>query len=762
MATTRKKQRKRQPVPHARRPPRAGSSAAPRAPPSKSQWTWITPRTVVIAGLVVLAVVVLVAMFGSEPRIAGQNGVFVQDVVTETKGRATTFCQNDEVLPKDTASVELSLIATSGLSPRVRVQASKDGRVLTQGTSPAGWTGETLAIPVRSVPRTALGVRLCISVGKGGNVQLVGTKKDTRTYDTSPPTTQDQIKVAYVRPGSESWWAYAPTVLHRMGLGRAWSGSWIVLVILALMIAPGAIAIRQLLRAQTRGPPAADDEDVEPPQGMAARARASLRRVPRTAWVCALIALLNAGAWSFLTPPFQAPDELDHFAYVQLLAETGKPPSKPSFGFSEEERVALAQLKQQGHLATSHIGVWSTAEQQSLERLLDARPSRAGSGAAGTAAAQPPLYYALETIPYSIARGGSLLERMTLMRLLSALLAAVTAFFAYLFVREALPGVRWAWTVAGLATALQPMLGYISGSINADALLFPTSAALLYCIARGFRRELTPALAVAIGAAVAIGVLTKLTFAALLPAVAIALVGMAIRQEPDSKLRALRLPGIAVGVALVPILFEAWLSATAWDRDRLGGPITGATAFGSASGKGGSLLDKLNYVWQFYLPRLPGTADTLPGEWSTRDGWAYSFVGQFGYTGSKPPRWVLEPVLLAAVAAIALSVRALIQGQEKLRARALEFAVYGLMVVGIAVGIAVAAYGAEQSLRQGGGYLFQARYFFPLAALMAGVVALAARGAGRRVGPAIGAAIVMLVLAHNLLSQVTALAHWYG
>jgi len=44
--------------------------------------------------------------------------------------------------------------------------------------------------------------------------------------------------------------------------------------------------------------------------------------------VCALVALLNAACWSFITPPFQVPDEQDHFAYVQQLAETGHLPSK--------------------------------------------------------------------------------------------------------------------------------------------------------------------------------------------------------------------------------------------------------------------------------------------------------------------------------------------------------------------------------------------------------------------------------------------------
>jgi hypothetical protein len=41
-------------------------------------------------------------------------------------------------------------------------------------------------------------------------------------------------------------------------------------------------------------------------------------------------------------------------------------------------------------------------------------------------------------------------------------------------------------------------------------------------------------------------------------------------------------------------------------------------------------------------------------------------------------------------------------------------------------------------------------------------VALAARGAGRRWGPAVGAAIIILMLAHDLFSQLQVIARYYG
>ena len=43
---------------------------------------------------------------------------------------------------------------------------------------------------------------------------------------------------------------------------------------------------------------------------------------------------------------------------------------------------------------------------------LTATPHDSGSAAAGVACPQPPLYYALEAIPYSLARSGTVLDRL--------------------------------------------------------------------------------------------------------------------------------------------------------------------------------------------------------------------------------------------------------------------------------------------------------------------------------------------------------------
>ena len=59
-------------------------------------------------------------------------------------------------------------------------------------------------------------------------------------------------------------------------------------------------------------------------QQLGSLVRSQLRRMPRAAWVCALVAFLNAACWAVISPPFENPDEPSHFAYVQRLAETGQ------------------------------------------------------------------------------------------------------------------------------------------------------------------------------------------------------------------------------------------------------------------------------------------------------------------------------------------------------------------------------------------------------------------------------------------------------
>jgi hypothetical protein len=483
------------------------------------------------------------------------------------------------------------------------------------------------------------------------------------------------------------------------------------------------------------------------------------------ALACALVATINAACWSFITPPFQVPDEPDHFAYVQQLAETGRLPSSAGKQFSPEEETALEDLKQpEVKERPQNTASFTSAQQQRLQRDLSAPLGRTDGGEAGVAAAEPPLFYALQTLPYALGSGASLLDRLELMRLLSALMAGLTALFAFLFVREALPAARWAWTVGGLGVAFAPLLGFMSGAVNPDAMLYAVAAALFYCLARAFRRGLSLISACAIGATIAVGLLTKLNFVGLLPGAGLGLILLARRAAraqdrgaPDAHLhRNSPCVWLACAIALgaAPAVLYAIVNV-------LSGHHTLGIVSGTAGSVGhhGSISGEISYIWQLYLPRLPGMPHDFPGLQTTRDIWLDGYIGLYGWFDTVFPGWVYD-VALVPTGLIALGcLRALLAARPALRGRLGELFVYAAIGLGLMVLV-----GADSYLKFPGiaAEYGQTRYLLPLLPLLGAVLALAARGAGRRWGPVAGVSIVVLLFAHDLFSQLQAIARYYG
>jgi hypothetical protein len=484
-----------------------------------------------------------------------------------------------------------------------------------------------------------------------------------------------------------------------------------------------------------------------------------LRRVvaapPAIGWVCALVACLNAVCWSLITPPFQAPDEPSHVAYVKQLAETGSLPTKSKGFFSLEEQTALEDLHlKQVAERPENQPISSRAQEQTLQRDLArvARTSERGSEFAGVATAQPPLYYALEAIPYRLAAGGSLLDRVALMRLLSALMGGLTALFTFLFVREVLPRDPRAWTVAGLGVALVPLLGFMSGAVNPDAMLYAVTAALFYMLARAFRSGLPRKRALAFGALIAVGLATKLNFVGIAPGALAGLVALSVREARRRGARAFVSLALALALAATPVI--GYVAAHLAE----GAPALGVVS-NAAGTTSGSLSGELSYIWQLYLPALPGTHNYFAGVLSTQRIWFDGYVGLYGWLDTTFPAWVYELALLPALLIAGLCLRALIESRSAMRARWLELGVYCLMCAGLLVLLGADSY---RSIPRVNAEYGQVRYLLPLLPLLGVVLALAVRGAGRRWGPSCAGAIIMLFLAHDIFSQLQTLARFYG
>jgi hypothetical protein len=171
------------------------------------------------------------------------------------------------------------------------------------------------------------------------------------------------------------------------------------------------------------------------------------------------------------------------------------------------------------------------------------------------------------------------------------------------------------------------------------------------------------------------------------------------------------------------------------------------------------VFSELNYIWQLYLPRLPGTVDDFPGLVMWREGGFRGYVGLYGWLDTTFPNWVYAVALIPAIAIALLSGRALVQGRGALRVRVAELAVYASIGVGL-----LGLVGAD-SYHEFPGFdaaYAQVRYVLPLVALLGALFALAARGAGRRWGPVIGTLIVIVFLAQDVFSQMLVIGRYYG
>jgi 4-amino-4-deoxy-L-arabinose transferase-like glycosyltransferase len=519
---------------------------------------------------------------------------------------------------------------------------------------------------------------------------------------------------------------------------------------------PGPAELRERPVAVDSGEPLPYTEEV--PVRRQRPTRRHRARLPTAAWLCFTVALANGIAWGLIIPLFQTPDEPGHVAYLQYVAETGKPPTGQAdvSHFSEEQRNLLSTLRWKQIQRRQHNRVPGTATyRKRLERAVDSAANRVSGGGYTTATNNPPLYYYAAAAVYRLSPWTALADRVHVLRLFSALLAAVTVLFVFLFLRELLPSTPWAWSVGALAVAFQPMFGFTSTGVTSDTVLYVASAGIFYMFARAFRRGLTPRRGVAIMLLAAIGLLAKTTMLGLAPGIAFGLLALVLSAEGERRREAIRGAMAAIGVVALPLIAYMVLNSMVWDRSLWFGTSGVPVLSGILSG---GFLDFASYTWQFYLPRLP-FMDSYFVNYPLRNVWFNGFIGDFGWLDYDFPRWVYNWSLALAFVLLALVARQLVSLRNVPRWRLWELATYVLLALGLLVLIAGAGYVAR--LDGAHGYE-QPRYLFPLLALYGALIALAARGAGKRYGPAVGVFLVCLAIAHTAAAMLLTLTRYYG
>jgi Predicted membrane protein (DUF2142) len=759
-----------------------------------------------VVGIALLLAVGALTLTRAPPRVVRVSSNV--EVLLGTTASDAEVCQANEVLPAGVSALRLPLQAFFGSD--LRVQAFDGSRVLTEGRRGADWTGKSVTVPITPLNRAVSHVKLCIEIGPNSEPVYFGgvetPRREAATLKGRP--LEGRVSVEDLAAGSGSWWSRIPAVVRHMAIGRAFSGTWVVALIAALVAAIGFLAVRLAVRElpakaepgagsgsggkspSTQSPPikspatsgrrarsgkaagssrgatrTREPEPARAPRGRAARAaarqtpsgwsrdmRAALRRVPSAAWACAAIALLNAVAWSLIVPPFEGKDEVAHFAYVNQLAENGTLPDSEGETYSPKEMLVLQGLHYTSVEFTPQTPAIATAaEQRTLTKDVDSRAPLRGNGAAGVATPEPPLYYALATIPYALG-GGNVLTKLQLMRLFGALFGAVTALLVCLFLRELLPRAPWAATVGALCVALQPLFAFMSGSVNPDTMLYAVAAGVALCLARALRRGLTPRLAVALGLLTAAGFLTKLDFVGFAIGVFAYLAVSAVHGARIRGPGALRWPAIAAGIGIAPVAL--FVLRNLLEHHPALGAVSEVKSVIEAP------LPVVSYIWQLYLPRLPGMTHYFQGMTTYKDIWFDRSVGLYGWMDTMFPGWVDNVALVAAAAVALLCGRELLACRDALRARLPELGVYALTVVGVLVIVGAPSYFSDvidHHLAFG-----EPRYLLPLLPLFGAVVTLAVRGGGRRWMPVVGAAMVVLFFGHDLFSQLQVVARYYG
>ncbi len=484
--------------------------------------------------------------------------------------------------------------------------------------------------------------------------------------------------------------------------------------------------------------------------------RAVLRRCRPPGPLSALLGIVAIVGlcWALTVPPWQSPDELSHYAYVESLATGPRLPGNAHRPiFSSDQAVAIQNVGAStgAFYPTALPPSWSRAEYEAylhspVTRRLAARADGAGPS---SASGNPPFYYLLSTVGYLLAGGrGTAFARLYGIRLEGIVWLLLTGLGAWLLGGETFSRRRLPQLLAAATATLLPMVSFMSTSVNPDALTITEWTFAFWLLARIVNRESRLPDMAALCALLGAAILTKAVSYALVPPALLA-VGIGIARRPAGR-RAPALAGAGVSALITAVPVGVWLVISR----SLGG--TALTAVGTG-GRAFNIRQFLSYVWQFYLPRLPFLRPfrLVPGTPAVTV-WLDQSIGDFGWLDVMVPAWlVLVAKLLFGLVTIAtLWLLARLRGLRRL----------GLLAVDLLAGLSLLAVLHVTEYRQtlgGGGAFLQGRYILPLASLLGIAVALAVSRLPRSARGPVAALVLVGFLAAQVISLATVVHAYY-
>lgn len=648
-----------------------------------------------------LIVVVLLVAYVVAPRsyVTGGNGVRPLSLIA-TVAAGERLCAVGVDIPAETAGIQVSAAPESGPAD-ARVTVSVGGREVRRAALDIP---SFMPVTARFAPLEDRSIAdVCIETGSN-SVALAGAagmQSDDRPLLLGDEPVEARLSMLFVpeegaRRSLAGQWA---TVMDRAAVFRPSFVTATVLWVVLLVLLPVALVtavVGVVVGVQGR----------------------------RAAVLLGLVALASFGSWAVVTLPFDSPDESEHFAYVQSVAERQvRPDSRPtSLGtYSAAQTLTLEALRHPSRIGgPDQRPPWNDEARERYERRVAGQPQDNGGGYAETTRLHLPAYYSL-LVPAYLVAGDDVITQMTLARFMSALLGIVVAFCAFGIVRELLPTRPELALTAGLLIALHPMYSFIAGAVNNDVGVNAGAGLVAYLGIRLLRRP-APWVLGAFGVALALTPLMKATGYSLFPPAVLVLAGYVWR-HPRWRPAFGALAGVSAAFVAVSVLMRGLLSASVEN----GAVGTGEGEGAVNAGILGSLGGKLSYTWQVMLPRLPFMQEHFVMAWPFYDIYIVRGWGSFGWYSFNFPKAVFVGVIVVLAGLLASGLVALWNRRADVSRWIWEVAF--LLVVPITVLTAVSfAYYTEQPNPVPGE---QGRYLFTAAAPLAGLAAGALLGLPR-------------------------------
>lgn len=204
--------------------------------PARRRGAAVRGPTVALAlGLTIVGAAIAVVLTQAPPVVLAKNSARPFGRLAVTGGASgAEVCQAGETLPRGTQSIRLTLAAQYG--PEVHATVLLGSQIVSAGDRGSGW-GANLSLPLQAVSRAISPVTVCLTISKGERVTILGSQADparAARIGTRRPLA-GAFRIEYLGAGRSSWLAMAMTVARHLGLGRAWSGTWVALLVLVSM-----------------------------------------------------------------------------------------------------------------------------------------------------------------------------------------------------------------------------------------------------------------------------------------------------------------------------------------------------------------------------------------------------------------------------------------------------------------------------------------------------------------------------------------------